>query len=155
MTELDKNRLASDAEALHDFNRTKIEEFRANAGEIAGLPGGSLLLLHTTGARSGRPRLSPLAYVSVDGRMLVAGSYLGAAKAPAWVHNLRANPRARIEVGTDAYAVTARELALDERAGLWERVTELAPVLAQYQGGTDRVIPLFELTRTPTGVPGA
>jgi deazaflavin-dependent oxidoreductase (nitroreductase family) len=147
MTGIDKNRLAADAEALHAFNRGMIEEFRANRGEVTGLPGGALLLLHTTGARSGRPRLSPLAYVSVDGRMLVVGSYLGAPKAPAWVHNLRAHPRARVEVGADTYDVVARELPRGERDQLWGRVTQLAPVLADYQAGTDRVIPLFALTR--------
>jgi deazaflavin-dependent oxidoreductase (nitroreductase family) len=64
------------------------------------------------------------------------------------VHNLRANPRGRIEVGIDTYDVLARELPPEERDGLWARVVELAPVLAGYQAGTDRVIPLFELVRT-------
>ncbi|MEV6257237.1 nitroreductase/quinone reductase family protein [Nocardia sp. NPDC051929] len=147
MTEFDKDRLASDTDALDGFNRGIVEEFRANGGEVGGLPGGRLLLLHTTGAKSGAPRLSPLAYVTVDGRMLVVGSYLGSPKDPAWVHNLRADARARVEVGTDAYAVIARELPRDERDRYFERVVELAPVLAEYQAKTERVIPLFELTR--------
>ncbi|MGV9544397.1 nitroreductase/quinone reductase family protein [Nocardia beijingensis] len=146
MTEIDKDRLASDTAALDGFNRGIVAEFRANGGEVSGLPGGRLLLLHTTGAKWGEPRLSPLAYVTVDGRMLVIGSYLGASKDPAWVHNLRAHPRARVEVGTDAYDVIARELSRDERDEYVERVTELAPVLADYQAKTERVIPLFELT---------
>ncbi|MFI2283634.1 nitroreductase family deazaflavin-dependent oxidoreductase [Nocardia beijingensis] len=146
MTEIDKDRLASDTAALDGFNRGIVAEFRANGGEVSGLPGGRLLLLHTTGAKSGEPRLSPLAYVIVDGRMLVIGSYLGASKDPAWVHNLRAHPRARVEIGTDAYDVIARELSRDERDEYFERVTELAPVLADYQAKTERVIPLFELT---------
>jgi deazaflavin-dependent oxidoreductase (nitroreductase family) len=79
--------------------------------------------------------------------MLIVGSYLGAPKDPAWVHNLRANPRARVEVRTDTYDVVAHELPLDERDELYARVTRLAPVLADYQAKTDRVIPLFELTR--------
>jgi deazaflavin-dependent oxidoreductase (nitroreductase family) len=148
MTGIDKNRLAADAAALHDFNRSMIDEFRANGGEVAGLPGGALLLLHTTGARSGLARVTPLAYVTVDGRMLVVGSYLGSPTAPAWVHNLRATPAARIEVGTDTHDVVARELPREERDALWARVVEQAPVLAGYQAGTDRVIPLFELTRS-------
>jgi deazaflavin-dependent oxidoreductase (nitroreductase family) len=141
MTEIDKGKLASNAEALDGFNRGIVEEFRANDGKVGGLPGGELLLLHTTGAKSGKPRLSPLAYLSIDGRMLIVGSYLGAPKDPAWVHNLRANPRARVEVGTEAYDVVAHEVPRERRDELYTRVTQLAPVLADYQSKTDRVIP--------------
>ena len=144
---MDKDKLASDTEALDDFNRGIVEEFRANAGKVGGVPGGTVLLLHTTGAKSGKPRLSPLAYLPIDGRMLIVGSYLGAATDPAWVHNLRANPRAHVEVGTDTYDVVAHELSREECGELYARATQLAPVLADYQAKTDRVIPLFELTR--------
>jgi deazaflavin-dependent oxidoreductase (nitroreductase family) len=147
MIETDRDKLASDTEALADFNRGIVEEFRANDGKVGGVPGGGALLLHTTGAKSGKPRLSPLAYLPIDGRMLIVGSYLGAPKDPAWVHNLRANPRARVEVGTDTYDVVAHELPREERDELYPRVTQLAPVFADYQTKTDRVIPLFELTR--------
>ncbi|MDT7764861.1 MAG: hypothetical protein QOC63_4281 [Mycobacterium sp.] len=146
MAEMNKDRLASDAEALDGFNRGIVEQFRTNGGNVEGLPGGTVLLLHTTGAKSGKPRLSPLAYFSIDGRMLIVGSYLGAPKDPAWVHNLRANQRARVEVGTDAYDVVAHELPREERDELFLRLTQLAPVFADYQTKTDRVIPLFELT---------
>jgi deazaflavin-dependent oxidoreductase (nitroreductase family) len=78
--------------------------------------------------------------------MLIVGCYLGAPKDPAWVRNLRANERARLEVGTDGYDVVARELPRDERDELFLRLTQLAPVLADYQAKTDRVIPLFERT---------
>jgi deazaflavin-dependent oxidoreductase (nitroreductase family) len=147
MTEIDKGKLSSDTDALDEFNHGTIEEFRANGGKVGALPGGELLLLHTTGAKSGKPRLSPLAYLLVDGRMLIVGSYLGADKDPAWVHNLRANPRARLDVGTDIYDVDAHELPREERDELYPRVAELALVIAEYQTKTDRVIPLFELTR--------
>jgi deazaflavin-dependent oxidoreductase (nitroreductase family) len=147
MTEIDKNQLASSAEALHAFNRGMVAQFRAHEGKVGGLPGGELLLLHTTGAKSGKPRLSPLAYLPIDGAMVIVGSYLGASKDPAWVHNLRSNPRARVEVGTDAYDVIAHEMPRERRAEVYARVSELAPVLAEYQDKTDRVIPLFELTR--------
>ena len=66
---------------------------------------------------------------------------------PDWVHNLRANPRAHIEVGTEAYDVTARELPPEERDELFEKVTAVAPAFAEYQAKTSRVIPLFELLR--------
>ncbi|BBY29620.1 nitroreductase family deazaflavin-dependent oxidoreductase [Mycolicibacterium sediminis] len=148
MAEIDKARLVSDTKALDDFNRNVVEEFRANGGKVGGpFEGGALLLLHTTGAKSGQPRLSPLAYLEIDGKMMIIGSYAGAPKDPAWVHNLRANPSARIEVGTDAFDVTARELPDDERDATYPKVIEQAPVFAEYQANTTRSIPLFELVR--------
>ena len=149
MTEdFDKNRLVSDTAALDDFNRGVVAEFRANGGKVGGpFEGGDLLLLHTTGAKSGQPRLSPLAYLTVDGKMLIVGSYAGAPKDPAWVHNLRANPRAHLEVGTEAYDVLVRELPGDERDATYPKITAVAPVFAEYQANTTRAIPLFELTR--------
>ncbi|GLP75931.1 hypothetical protein TUM20983_30410 [Mycobacterium antarcticum] len=148
MTDIDKAKLVADTNALEDFNRGVVEEFRANGGKVGGpFAGGDLLLLHTTGAKSGTPRLSPLSYLTVDDRMLIVGSYAGAPKDPAWVHNLRANPRAHIEVGTEAYDVDVRELPDDERDATYPRIIELAPVFAEYQTNTARAIPLFELTR--------
>ena len=149
MTEdFDKNKLVNDTAALDDFNRGVVAEFRANGGKVGGpFEGGDLLLLHTTGAKSGQPRLSPLAYLTVDGKMLIVGSYAGAPKDPAWVHNLRANPRAHIEVGTEAYDVVVRELPGDERDATYPKITAVAPVFAEYQANTTRAIPLFELSR--------
>ncbi|RZT14183.1 deazaflavin-dependent oxidoreductase (nitroreductase family) [Mycobacterium sp. BK558] len=148
MTEIDKKKLYSDTAALDDFNRAIVDEFRANGGVVGGpFEGATLLLLHTVGAKSGQPRLSPLAYLTVDDKMLIVGSYAGAPKHPAWVHNLRANPRARIEVGTEDYEVTARELSEDERAAAYPKIVEVAPVFAEYQANTTRAIPLFELTK--------
>lgn len=149
MTEdFDKNKLVSDTAALDDFNRGVVAEFRANGGKVGGpFEGGDLLLLHTTGAKSGQPRLSPLAFLTVDGKMLIVGSYAGAPKDPAWVHNLRANPRAHIEVGTEAYDVAVRELPDDERDATYPKISAVAPVFAEYQSKTTRAIPLFELSR--------
>ncbi len=148
MSDIDKDKLVADTAALDDFNKAIVEEFRANGGKVGGpFEGGTLLLLHTTGAKSGKPRLSPLAYLTVDGRMLIVGSYAGAPKDPAWVHNLRAHPRAHIEVGTEGYDVDVRELPADERDATYPKIVELAPVFADYQAKTDRAIPLFELTR--------
>lgn len=146
MTEIDKEKLLADAGALEAFNGDMVEKFRANGGKPADF-GADLLLLHTTGAKSGKPRLSPLAYLTVDGKMLIIGSYAGAPKDPAWVHNLRANPKAHIEIGTETYDVTARELPDDERDAAYPKVAEAAPVFAEYQANTTRVIPLFELVR--------
>ncbi|WP_019969431.1 nitroreductase family deazaflavin-dependent oxidoreductase [Mycobacterium sp. 141] len=148
MTEIDREKLYADTAAVDEFNRKVVEEFRANGGKVGGpFKGGNLLILHTTGAKSGKARLSPLAYLNVDGKMLIVGSFAGAPKHPAWVHNLRANPKVRIEVGTDSYDVTARELPDDERDDAYSKVTALAPVFAEYQANTTRAIPLFELVR--------
>lgn len=131
-----------------DFNRAVIDEFHANAGVVGGpFAGRTLLLLHSIGARSGHPRVTPLAYLTIDGRMFVVGSYAGAPRDPAWVHNLRADPHARIEVGSDAYDVSVRELPLPERAEMYPEVVAAADAFAAHQAKTSRIIPLFELTR--------
>lgn len=148
MSELDKDKLVADTSALDDFNRQIVAEFRANGGVVGGpFAGGTLLLLHTVGAKSGQSRLSPLAYLPIEGKVFIVGSYAGGPKDPAWVHNLRANPRAHIEIGTDAYDVEARELPDDEREATYPKVVAVAPVFADYQAKTSRPIPLFELTR--------
>lgn len=146
--DLDKSKLVADTAALDAFNRGVVEEFRANAGRVGGpFEGATLVLLHTVGAKSGRPRLSPLAYLEIDGKVLIVGSYAGAPTHPAWVHNLRADPKAHIEIGTDDYDVTARELPDDERDATYPKIVAVAPVFAEYQAKTTRAIPLFELVR--------
>ena len=137
------------ADFMKEFNKNLVEEFRANGGKVDGqFAGADLLLLTTTGAKSGQPRLAPLAYFTIDGKMIIIGSKAGADTNPDWVHNLRADPRAHIEVGTDAYDVTSRELPRDERDALFDKVVAAAPGFGEYQSKTSRVIPLFELTRT-------
>jgi deazaflavin-dependent oxidoreductase (nitroreductase family) len=137
-----------DASYMNDFNTNIVDEFRANAGVVGGpFEGRPLLLLATTGAKSGKPRLAPLAYFSVDGKLIIIGSKAGADTNPDWVHNLRANPGAHIEIGTDAYDVVARELSIEERDEAYPKVVEVAPGFGEYQAKTSRVIPLFELTR--------
>ncbi len=141
-----------DTETINAFNTGIIDEFRANGGKVGGqVANAELLLLHTTGAKSGQPRVSPLAYFRIDGKLVIIGSFAGAPASPAWVHNLRANPAARVEVGTrsgiDAFDVTARELPSAERDELFEKVAAAAPGFAEYQAKTSRVIPLFELQR--------
>ena len=137
-----------DFSVLQEFNRNLADEFRANGGKVTGqFADADLLLLTTTGAKSGERRVSPLAYFRIDGKLIIIGSFAGAPVNPAWVHNLRANPQAHIEVGTDAFDVTARELPQDERDELFDKVTAAAPGFAEYQANTSRVIPLFELQR--------
>ncbi len=138
----------TDKAALDDFNAGIVAEFRANAGKVGGpFEGASLLLLTTTGAKSGQPRLNPLAYFVVDGKTIIVGSKAGSDTHPHWLHNLRANPRARVEVGTEAYDVTARELPAAERDAVFDQIVAAAPGFGDYQAKTSRVIPLFELQR--------
>jgi deazaflavin-dependent oxidoreductase (nitroreductase family) len=137
-----------DAESMKAFNKQIADEFRANAGKVGGqFAGADLLLLTTTGAKSGEPRLAPLAYFTIDGRLIIIGSKAGADTNPDWVHNLRANPKAHVEVGTDAYDVNAHELPETERDGIFDKVVAAAPNFGKYQANTTRVIPLFELHR--------
>jgi deazaflavin-dependent oxidoreductase (nitroreductase family) len=148
VTEFNSDELIADRNALDDMNRQVLEEFRANGGKVGGFfEGENIVLLTTIGARSGQPRVSPLVYFDIDGRILVAGSFGGSPKAPAWVHNLRATPRVHVEIGAEAYDAEARELPLEERNALYPRVVEIAPQFGEYQAKTDRVIPLFELIR--------
>ena len=133
-------------EDVKNFNKGIIDQFRANGGKVAGpFTQADLLLLTTTGAKSGQRRVSPLAYFDIDDKLIVIGSFHGATVNPSWVHNLRANPRAHVEVGADAFDVTAREMPPAEREELFARLAALAPVIAESQSKTSRVIPLFEL----------
>jgi deazaflavin-dependent oxidoreductase (nitroreductase family) len=135
-----------DTESIKAFNVSIADEFRANDGKVGGqFEGADLLLLTTTGAKSGQPRVSPLAYFRIDGKLIVIGSFAGADVNPAWVHNLRANPSAHVEIGSESSDVTARELPSDERDELFGRITAAAPGFAEYQAKTSRVIPVFEL----------
>jgi deazaflavin-dependent oxidoreductase (nitroreductase family) len=135
-----------DTETIKAFNTAIADEFRANDGKVGGqFAGADLLLLTTTGAKSGRPRLSPLAYFRLAGKLLIIGSFAGSDVNPAWVHNLRANPSARVEIGNESSDVTARELPAEERDELFAAITEVAPGFAEYQAKTTRIIPVFEL----------
>jgi deazaflavin-dependent oxidoreductase (nitroreductase family) len=148
MTEIDTEKLQNDPAALKTFNDNVVEEFRATGGKPGGpFADADIVLLTTTGAKSGQLRLSPLAYLTIDGRILIVGSYGGAPRDPAWVHNLRANPKAHVEIGAESYDVIARELPGDERDALFDKVVELSPGFGDYQAKTSRAIPLFELQK--------
>jgi deazaflavin-dependent oxidoreductase (nitroreductase family) len=135
-----------DTETIKAFNKAIVDEFRANGGNVGDqFAGSNLLLLTTTGAKSGQPRLSPLAYLRIDGKLIIIGSFAGADMNPAWVRNLRANPSAHIEIGTGSSDVIARELPSAERDELFPKIAAVAPGFAEYQAKTTRVIPLFEL----------
>jgi deazaflavin-dependent oxidoreductase (nitroreductase family) len=135
-----------DVDALKAFNASIVDQFRANAGKVGDqFEGADLLLLTTTGAKSGHRRLNPLQYIRHRGAIIVVGAYAGADVDPAWVHNLRANPRAHVEVGTDSIDVIGRELPPAERSHAWAQIIDIEPGFAEYQARTSRVLPVFEL----------
>ncbi|WP_338087625.1 nitroreductase family deazaflavin-dependent oxidoreductase [Nocardia huaxiensis] len=128
-------------------NEAVIAEFRANAGKVGGiLDGIPVVLLHHTGAKTGQPRITPLCLFELGDRRFVPGSFSGRPIDPAWVHNVRAHPDIRAEIGTHTYTATARELPTTERDPIFNQLAETIPTYAQYQARTERVIPIFELT---------
>ncbi|MGD9620051.1 MAG: nitroreductase family deazaflavin-dependent oxidoreductase [Mycolicibacterium sp.] len=129
------------------FNQRTIEEFRANGGQVGGqFAGFPLLLLTSTGAKSGEQRVNPVAYFDIDDKIYIVGSSAGRERDPAWAFNIRAHPDASVEIGADPPRnVTARELPRDERDRIFAVVTDRAPGFADYEQRTDRVIPVFEL----------
>ena len=134
----------------NDWNQKIIEEFRTNGGKVGGMfEGAPLLLLHTTGAKSGLERVHPLMYQQVGDELAVFASKAGAPTNPDWFYNLRAHPDAEIEVGAETVPVRARVAEGDEADRIWERQKQLFPNLAEYEktaGG--RKIPVVLLART-------
>lgn len=133
--------------AERDFNQRNIDEFRANGGELGGqFEGVPLLLLTSTGAKSRRQRVNPVAYFKIDDKIYIVGSSAGRDRDPSWAFNIRARPDVSIEIGSDpSKTVTARELPRAERDRIYAVVAEQAPGFADYERRTERVIPVFEL----------
>ncbi|MFD7321768.1 nitroreductase/quinone reductase family protein [Streptomyces sp. NPDC059875] len=138
---------------MSDFNQQVIEEFRANGGKVGGMfEGASLLLLTTTGARSGRPHTNPAVYVRDGARLLIFASNAGGPKHPAWFHNLRADAHVTVERGTpdgtvERFSATAEVVEGAERDRLFGEQCDRDPAFAAYQAGTERVIPVVALHR--------
>ncbi len=137
---------------MADWNAQIIEEFRSNDGKVGGpFEGAPLLLLHSTGARSGQERVNPMMYQAVDDAFAVFASKAGADSNPDWYHNLLAHPEATIEVGTgsgiETIDVLARELSPDEREPIWQTQKSRYPGFAEYELKTSRVIPVMRLDR--------
>lgn len=131
-----------------DWNARIIEEFRANEGKVGGpFDGSPMLILHTTGARTGHERVNPLVYQADGDRIVIFASKGGAPENPAWFHNLVANPDVTVEVGTETVGLKARVADGDERERLWSRQKELAPGFADYEAKTTRQIPVVVLER--------
>ncbi|MFE7799680.1 nitroreductase family deazaflavin-dependent oxidoreductase [Nocardia sp. NPDC057440] len=133
---------------MNDFNAQIIEEFRANDGNVGGMfEGAHMVLITTTGAKSGRQILNPLVYLPDGERVVIIASNGGADKHPAWYHNLRANPELTVEIGTEKYPAKAEIVTGAERDELYARMVEILPGFAEYQANTERVIPVVAVYR--------
>jgi deazaflavin-dependent oxidoreductase (nitroreductase family) len=134
--------------AADEFNEKIIDEFRANGGKVGGpFEGASLLLLHTTGAKTGRTRVKPLVYRRDGDQLVVFGTKGGSPTHPEWFYNVRVNPRVTVEVGSDRFEADARVALPDERDRIWRLQTQDVPVFADYEKKTDRTIPVVILER--------
>lgn len=139
-----------DAE-VNDFNRNLIAEFRANDGRVTGpFAGAPLLLLTTTGARSGRRHTTPVVYGTDGDDLFVIASKAGAPTHPAWYHNLVAHPTVDVELPGEQLQARARITTGEERARLYAQQAAVMPGFAEYEQRTDREIPVVVLERLDT-----
>lgn len=126
--------------------RDQVEEYESSGGTsgttMRGMP---VIILTTTGAKSGKLRKTPLMRVEHDGRYAVVASLGGAPKHPVWYHNVIADPQVELQDGPVKQEMTAREVTREEKAGWWERAVAAYPDYADYQKRTDREIPVFVL----------
>ncbi|WP_395105978.1 nitroreductase/quinone reductase family protein [Actinomadura sp. SCN-SB] len=137
-----------------EFNRSIIEEFRANGGAVGGpFEGATLALLTTTGAKTGRPHTTPLVYLADGDRVLVFATNSGAPSHPQWFTNLLADNRVTVEIGTETYEATAIALHGEERAAKYAEQARRHPAFAEYQEKTDREIPVVALYRADSDQP--
>jgi deazaflavin-dependent oxidoreductase (nitroreductase family) len=134
---------------MQDFNSGIIEQFRTNDGQIREgmFKGAPLLLLTTTGAKSGKPTTHPLAYTRDGDDYVVIASKGGAPTNPAWFHNLVANPTVQLEVGPDTFQAKARVAQGEERERLYAAQAKMMPGFAEYQQKTTRQIPVVVFKR--------
>jgi deazaflavin-dependent oxidoreductase (nitroreductase family) len=137
---------------IRQWNSGIIDEFRTNAGKVGGpYEGGDLLLLTTTGAKTGRQHTVPLAYQSEGDRLVV--SSLADTAYPAWFHNLKAYPTVTVELGATTFEATANAvMAGPERERLWAWVLRTWPLLVEHQAKTSLLVPLVVLERQLGGV---
>jgi deazaflavin-dependent oxidoreductase (nitroreductase family) len=134
---------------MSDFNKAVIDEFRANEGKVGGyFAGANMLLLHTTGAKSGQSRTNPLVYVRDGDHIVVIASKGGADTNPDWYYNLLANPAVTVEVGAEQFQAQATAVTEEpERSRLYARMVEHRPGFAEYEQKTSRKIPVVVLER--------
>ncbi|MEX0749260.1 MAG: nitroreductase family deazaflavin-dependent oxidoreductase [Dehalococcoidia bacterium] len=134
--------------ASEDFNKQIMAEFHANQGKVGGpFAGADILILTSTGARTGQTRWNPLVYTRDGDRFVIVASKGGAPASPDWYHNLVANPSAVIEVGTDVISVEASIARGAERDRLYAGHAAKMPQFLEYAKKTNRTIPVIVLTR--------
>ena len=135
---------------MSDFNAQIIDEFRSNEGLVGGrFEGATVLLLSTTGAKTGRVRTSPLVYLDGgDGTVYVFASKGGAPTNPAWYHNLLAKPSVTVERGNERYEAIATPITGPLRDEIYARQVERFPGFGEYQQKAGRVIPVVALRRS-------
>jgi deazaflavin-dependent oxidoreductase (nitroreductase family) len=133
---------------VDDFNTKIIEEFRSNGGKVGGqFEGAPMLLLSTTGAKSGKTRENPMMYLAEGDRIYVFASKAGAPTNPDWYHNLVAHPEVTVELGTDRLEAVATPVDKAERDRIYAEQASRYPGFADYEANTDRVIPVVALER--------
>jgi deazaflavin-dependent oxidoreductase (nitroreductase family) len=131
-----------------DWARKQAEAFEAsNGAEANTLKGRPIIVLTSVGAKSGKLRKTPLMRIEHDGQYAVVASQGGAPTHPTWYWNLAKNPHVELQDGAERHDYQAREVSGEERAAWWERAVEAWPPYADYQTKTDRLIPVFVLTR--------
>jgi deazaflavin-dependent oxidoreductase (nitroreductase family) len=135
-------------------NDEVVAEFRRNGGHVGGwLAQTPVVLIHHIGARSGIEYVTPLAYQSMLGGLVIVGSNGASPVDPGWCHNLRAHPRIDVELGTGTFPMRARELDDAARAEIWPALVAGAPSLGEYQAQATRQFPVFLLTHESEASP--
>ena len=133
---------------MSEFNKRIIEEFRANRGKVGGqFANAPMLLLTTTGARSGRSYTTPLVYSKDGERIVIIASKAGAPNNPDWYHNLRAHPTVTVEVGVERFQAKAVITSGEERERLFNNHAQMLPIFNEYRKKTTRQIPVIALER--------
>ncbi len=135
-------------EKANDWNKQIIEEFHANGGKVGGqFAGATLLLLHTIGAKSNKPRINPLAYFKDGDKYVIVASKAGAPTNPDWYYNILAHPDVTLEVGTEQFKAHATVAERAERDRIFNDIASQAPGFAAYQKDNPRIIPIILLER--------
>lgn len=133
---------------MNNWNQQIIAEFRANGGKVESFGDAPMVILHSTGAKSGVERENPLVALVEGDDMYLFASKAGAHSHPDWYYNLTANPRAEIEYRSDRFAVEAVEITGAQRDAVYARQVALHPGFGEYEKATTRVIPVFKLVRS-------
>ena len=129
-----------------EFVANQVAQYEASGGKEGGtLQGKPVIILTTTGAKTGKVRKTPLMRVEKDGAYAVVASMGGAPKHPVWYHNIVASPSVKLQDGPTTFEMTAREVQGDEKAEWWKAAAEAWPAYDDYQARTDREIPVFVL----------